>query len=52
MAYRKPPKVFHPAAQFKISQQMEEQIIQRLRHGLVQYYIHHYRPEEASGHIE
>ena len=36
----------------KFPQQMEEQIIQRLRHGLVQYYIHHYRPEEASGHIE
>jgi hypothetical protein len=33
-------------------QQVDDQNIQRLRHGLLQYYIRHYRPEDASSHIE
>ena len=35
-------------ADFKFPAHMEEQYIQRLRHGLTQYYSHRYRPTEAN----
>jgi hypothetical protein len=30
---------------------LEDQYVQRLRHGLYQYYVRHYRPNEAAEQI-
>lgn len=36
----------------KLSKQLEEQYVQRLRHGLAQYYTRHYRPNSDANAIE